>query len=82
MTKANVTTRIRGNFFVCVSYRTPVAAVGVDQNGAITKVVRTSEYYSVTTSKHINQFFKRLGVSPKQAEIVPQDWFQFASYPY
>ena len=52
-----------------ISYETPVAIV-TDDN----QCIKTDEYWSVTTSKHINQFFNRHVAYNKILER-PQDWF-------
>lgn len=63
--KANVTEIIHNDGTVIMfSYNTPVAARLPNYD-----YVRTSEYYSRTTSKHINQWLN--GVN---AEIVEQDF--------
>jgi len=48
---------------VLFSYETPVA--GWDKDGPF----RTSQFYSVTTSKHINKYFNEFD---PPARIVPQ----------
>jgi len=48
--KSNMTELTVGNTTVLFSYRTPVA--GYDDQGAF----RTAQHYSVTTTKHINQY--------------------------
>jgi len=48
--KSNMTELTVGNTTVLFSYRTPVA--GYDDQGAF----RTAQKYSVTTSRHINQY--------------------------
>jgi len=48
--KSNMTELTVGNTTVLFSYRTPVA--GYDDQGAF----RTAQHYSVTTSRHINQY--------------------------
>mgnify|MGYP003120034656 FL=1 len=48
---------------VLYSYETPVA--GWDKTGPF----RTSQFYSVTTSKHINKYFNEFDPPPR---IVPQ----------
>lgn len=53
-----------GGNIVFFSYKTPVAA-NVDG-----KFYRTEQHYSVTTSKHINQW-----LDGRKAEIKPQDFF-------
>lgn len=49
---------------VLFSYKTPVAA---NKDGTF---YRTEKHWSVTTSKHINQWF-----DGAKASVVPQDWF-------
>lgn len=49
---------------VLFSYKTPVAA---NKDGAF---YRTSQKWSVTTSKHINQW-----LNGAKATEMPQDWF-------
>ena len=61
--KANMTELNLGNVSVLFSYKTPVA--GWDDKGAF----RTSQFYSVTTSKHINQY---LGGKEVGREVSPQ----------
>jgi hypothetical protein len=48
--KSNVTELTIGDTTIMFSYQTPVA--GYDDQGAF----RTDEYYSVTTSRQINQY--------------------------
>jgi len=48
--KSNMTELTVGDTTILFSYRTPVA--GYDDQGAF----RTAEHYSVTTSRHINQY--------------------------
>ena len=48
--KSNMTELTVGTTTVLFSYRTPVA--GYDDQGAF----RTAQHYSVTTSRHINQY--------------------------
>jgi len=48
--KSNVTELTIGDTTIMFSYRTPVA--GYDDQGAF----RTAQHYSVTTSRHINQY--------------------------
>lgn len=49
---------------VLFSYKTPVAA---NKDG---KFYRTSQHWSTTTSKHINQW-----LAGAKAETMPQEWF-------
>jgi len=54
---------------VLISYQTPVAA----RIGG--KYYRTSKRYSVTTSKHINQWLRKYGAEGK-AEVKPPEFFE------
>lgn len=53
-----------------VSYSTPVALIRYP-GGAI----KTEEFHSVTTSKHINQWIRESGLDPDKIPAMPQDWF-------
>jgi hypothetical protein len=57
-------TEIRTDKCILFSYETPVA--GWDDEGAF----KTDEYFSKTTSKHINKYFE--GVSADKIRTVPQ----------
>ena len=54
---------LEDNLAVLFSYETPVA--GWDQDGAF----KTEQFYSKTTSKHINKYFNEFD---PPARIVPQ----------
>lgn len=54
--KKNTTTEQRGDITVCLSYGVPVAAFIPTQG-----YVKTDKRYSVTTSKHANQFCGGVG---------------------
>lgn len=60
------------DWFVFFSYRTPVAAI--DRRTG--KAYRTEKKWSVTTSKHITQYFQSLN-KPDAAnvELKPQEFF-------
>jgi len=62
----NVTKVYLKGWTVLFSYNTPVAAVEV----STWKFYRTSEFHSVTTSKHINQWLES-----RIAEEKPQSFF-------
>ena len=36
------------------------------------EVVKTSTYYSQTTTKHINRYLRSLGLDPKKVREIPQ----------
>jgi hypothetical protein len=66
--KANMTELDLGSKVVLFSYRTPVAA-HVDGIG----YVRTSKFWSVTTSRHINQWLR--GTAAGEVTEKPQEFF-------
>ena len=54
---------------VLYSYSTPVAAFVLERNGYI----RTNEFWSVTTSRHINQWLRdQIGNRNLDVELVDQ----------
>ena len=56
------------NTIVFFSYETPVCFVCfIDQT-----VGKTDQFYSQTTVKHINAFFRRYNIDPKGVNIVSQ----------
>lgn len=60
---------------VFVSYETPVAALLEDP---VTKQFigfKTDKKWSVTTSRHINQWFYDLGPAGIDIHVKPQAWF-------
>jgi len=50
------------------SYQTAVCATL-----ASGETVKTSTWYSQTTTKHINRYLRSLGLDPKQVREVPQE---------
>ena len=62
--KSNVTELTIGDTTIMFSYQTPVA--GYDDQGAF----RTDQYYSVTTSRQINQYLGGKDVG----RTVPQEY--------
>ena len=50
------------------SYQTPVCATLPSG-----ETVKTSTWYSQTTTKHINRYLRTLGLDPKQVREVPQE---------
>lgn len=56
---------ISGNT-VFFSYETPVAFINKTSG-------KSEEFYSQTTTKHINAFFRRHNIDPKNVKLVPQD---------
>lgn len=61
--------RINENDRILVSYETPVAYI----RGSI--AVKTSEYWSVTTSRHINQWLTNNGFDLDKVETGEQSLF-------
>jgi ABC-type nitrate/sulfonate/bicarbonate transport system substrate-binding protein len=67
---------------VFYSYNTPVAAYILgrggydvsDSKGRATHYVKTSKFWSVTTSKHINSWLRSKGIDPKDVETVDQEY--------
>lgn len=58
--------KFRFNFHILFSYKTPVAGYGPD--GAF----YTDQYFSKTTSRHINKYFEMNGITKADAEQVEQ----------
>lgn len=55
---------ISGNT-VFFSYETPVGFIGQDSG-------KSDQFYSQTTIKHINAFFRRHNINPKNVKLVTQ----------
>ena len=68
---ANKTELELKDILILISYETPVAAILYNGSGAI----KTSEYFSNTTSKHINMWLKDHGYNPSKIGIMDQNWF-------
>ena len=58
------------NLEILVSYETPVAAISYG-----TGAVKTDQYFSNTTSKHVNQWLKDKGYNPSKVGTMDQKWF-------
>jgi hypothetical protein len=56
---------------ILVSYSTPVCCIRYNGKGAL----RTDEFFSVTTSKHINQWLSDHGYNPKLVPTINQEYF-------
>jgi len=56
---------------ILVSYSTPVAAIRYNGKGAI----KTNKFWSVTTSKHINQWLDSRGYNPGIVPTIDQEYF-------
>jgi hypothetical protein len=54
------------NFTILFSYETPVAFLNIAKAG------KTNQFYSQTTTKHINAFLRRYGILPEQVKQVEQ----------
>ena len=63
--KANVTLLFTDDYTILYSYNTPVACMDVRTK----KFYRTDEFFSVTTSKHINQW-----LDGRDAEKIDQSF--------
>ena len=63
---------VSGNF-ILFSYETPVAGRSINQEGE--GFFKTSTKYSVTTTKHITQYFKgEWNISAKEVPEVSQEF--------
>ena len=64
-----------------ISYETPVAVIRYsgdlsDWNSSIhDKAIKTSEFHSMTTSKHINTWLRDNGFNPDNVPTMDQEWF-------
>ena len=67
---ANKTELELRNLQLLISYETPVCLIRYP-GGAI----KTSEYFSVTTSKHINIWLRDNGFNPDNVPTMDQEWF-------
>ena len=56
---------------ILVSYSTPVSCIRYNGKGAI----KTDTFFSVTTSKHINQWLESNGYDPKLVPLMDQIYF-------
>ena len=56
---------------ILISYETPVCCIRYNGKGA----VKTDQYFSNTTSKHVNQWLKDKGYNPSKVGTVAQEWF-------
>jgi hypothetical protein len=61
----NITQVETRDYIILVSYETPVAAYDKGE----CKHYKTDEFYSVTTSRHINQWLDNANVSEKDQEF-------------
>lgn len=59
------------NLLILISYETPVAAIRYNGKGAL----KTEEFFSITTSKHINQWLLDHGHDPKIVPTINQAYF-------
>jgi len=62
---ANQTEIYINDTIVFFSYETPVAFIGKSSS-------KSEEFYSQTTIKHINAFFRRHNINPKNVKLVTQ----------
>ena len=56
---------------ILVSYSTPVSCIRYNGKG----VLKTSKFFSITTSKHINQWLESNGYNPKLVPLMDQKYF-------
>lgn len=56
-----------------ISYETPVCMISY--GSVSTAALRTSEFHSVTTSKHVNQWLRDNGFDPDQVPTMAQEFF-------
>lgn len=69
---ANKTELELKDILILISYEAPVCAIRYGTNyGAL----KTSEYFSNTTSKHINQWLKDHSYDPSKVGTMDQSWF-------
>ena len=71
----NITEIQLNNTIVLVSYETPVALVHPIWHGKEPRALKTSEFHSITTSKHINQWLKNNGINSDEVKYAPQKYF-------
>ena len=57
---------ISGNT-IFFSYETPVAFLNLTDAG------KSDQFYSQTTTKHVNAFFRRYNIDPKNVKLVKQE---------
>jgi hypothetical protein len=59
-----------------ISYETPVCLIRFKGSGRIVHpAIKTDEFHSVTTSKHINTWLRENGFNPDKVPTMPQSWF-------
>ena len=63
---ANQTEIYINDTIVFFSYETPVCFIGKSSG-------QSEDFYSQTTTKHINAFFRRHNINPKNVKLVTQD---------
>ena len=70
---ANKTELELKDVLILISYETPVAAIGLNKPSI--GALKTSEYFSNTTSKHINMWLRERGFNPDKVGTMNQAWF-------
>ena len=68
----NITEVHTSRGYILVSYETPVACV---LGGKLTITYKTEQFHSITTSRHINQWFTVMGYNPEYIDTQPQEYF-------
>ena len=62
---------------ILISYETPVAAIRLNAFGTDNPhaAIKTEKYFSVTTSKHINQWLNSHDFAPGNVPTLDQNYF-------
>ena len=71
------------DLLILISYETPVAAIRLSLKSIMNRenyliksaAVKTEQYFSNTTSKHINQWLESNGFNPSKVPMVYQIYF-------
>ena len=68
---ANKTEVVTDKIKLLISYETPVVYIDLRENLSY----KVDKFYSVTTSKHINQWLTDQGYEPRDAMQLPEAFF-------
>ena len=68
------------DLILLISYETPVSLIRYSGESGLmpwqaSSALKTSEFFSVTTSKHVNQWLKDNGFNPDRVPIQDQSFF-------
>ena len=68
------------DILILISYETPVAAIRYNGSDGLmpwqsSGAIKTNQYFSNTTSKHINTWLKDHGYNPSKVGTMSQSWF-------